>query len=214
MKLLKNILVGFVVSFIGSIPLGYLNIIGYEVYNGFGLKSLILFLSGVVFIEAFVVYFTLIFARKLVNNKKLMKAIDIFGIAFLVFLAYSFYSHSNQTASDKNYLQAYAAYSPFLLGLLLSSLNFLQLPFWTAWNLYLINAQYVKVSNIGFKLYYVAGTVVGTFMGMLTLVYVLHTIARTTTGFTSYLLPVIIPIFFIVLALVQLYKVVKKYWLK
>lgn len=214
MKLLKNSVVGFIVSFIGSIPLGYLNIVGFEIYTGFGFKSLLLFLLGVVIVEAFVVYFTMLFAHKLVENKKLMKAIDVFGIVFLLFLAYSFYSHANQSIAGKDYLKTYVAYSPFLIGLLLSSLNFLQLPFWTAWNLYLINASYIKVSDSSLKGFFVAGTVVGTVAGMLTLIYVLHTISTTATGLSSYLMPVVIPLIFIVLALVQLYKVVKKYVLQ
>jgi hypothetical protein len=64
MQILKNIFVGFLVSFIGSIPLGYLNIVGYEVYKSFGLNETIFYLHGVISIEFFVIYFTLIFANK------------------------------------------------------------------------------------------------------------------------------------------------------
>ena len=58
MQILKNISVGFLVSFIGSIPLGYLNIVGYEVYKSFGLNETIFYLLGVISIEFFVIYFT------------------------------------------------------------------------------------------------------------------------------------------------------------
>ena len=107
MKVIKNILVGFIVSFIGSIPLGYLNIIGFQIYAEFGIENVVQYLLGVVFVEAFVVYFTLIFANRLVSNIKLMRVIDVFGVFFLLFLAYSFYSYSNQTAANSNYLQKY-----------------------------------------------------------------------------------------------------------
>ena len=80
MQRFKNILVGFLVSFIGSIPLGYLNLAGLEIYSKSGLHNLILFLFGVVFIETFVIYFTLLFAKQLVNNKNLMKFIDFFSV--------------------------------------------------------------------------------------------------------------------------------------
>jgi hypothetical protein len=85
MKAIKNILVGFIVSFIGSIPLGYLNIIGFQIYAEFGIENLVLYLLGVVFVEAFVIYCTLIFANRLINNIKLMRLIDVFGIFFLEF---------------------------------------------------------------------------------------------------------------------------------
>ncbi len=211
MTVLKNILVGFAVSFIGSVPLGYLNVVGFEIFSIFGVDYLLLYLLGVVFIEAFVIYFTLLFANKLVNNRKLMKIIDIFGVFFLLVLAYSFYSLSSETPESHNYLEKYVSYSPFLIGVILSSINFLQLPFWTGWNLYLINGKYIKTKKT-LKFYYVAGTLMGTFFGMLTLVYFLHSLSQNAESFSKYLIPVIIPLFFIVLASIQGYKVFRKYF--
>jgi hypothetical protein len=211
MRALKNIFVGLLVSFIGSIPLGYLNIIGFEIYSKFGIKSLVFYLFGVISVEVFVIYFTLIFAKKLVNNKKLMKAIDYFAILFLFVLAYSFYAHANQTSGSQNNLEKYVMYSPYLIGLLLNCVNFLQFPFWTGWNLYLMNGNYIAVEN-KLKYYYVAGTALGTFLGMLVLVLILNSLSQNTTFFSRYVMPVIIPLFFIVLAFIQMYKVYKKYF--
>lgn len=211
MKALKNIFVGLLVSFIGSIPLGYLNIIGFEIYSKFGLNSLVFYLFGVISVEVFVIYFTLIFAKKLVNNKKLMKAIDYFAVLFLFVLAYSFYAHSNQTTVKQDDLEKYVMYSPYLIGLLLNCVNFLQFPFWTGWNLYLMNGNYITIEN-KLKYYYVAGTALGIFLGMLALVLILNSLSQNTTFFSKYVMPVIIPLFFIALAFVQMYKVYKKYF--
>jgi uncharacterized protein YacL len=112
---------------------------------------------------------------------------------------------------SQNYLEKYIRYSPFLIGIILNSLNFLQLPFWTGWNLYLINENYISIEN-KLKYYYIAGTLIGIFFGMLTLVLILQSLALNTTGFSRYVMPVIIPLFFVVLALFQVYKVYKKYW--
>ena len=211
MQAFKNILVGLLVSFIGSIPLGYLNIIGFEIYSKFGFKDLIFYLLGVISVEVFVIYFTLIFAKKLVNNMKLMKALDHFAIIFLLILGYSFYAHSNHTIAKQDDLEKYITYSPYLIGLLLNCINFLQFPFWTGWNLYLMNENYIAVDN-KLKYYYVAGTVIGTFLGMLAVVLILNTLSQNTTFFSKYVMSVIIPLFFIVLAFVQMYKVYKKYY--
>lgn len=208
---LKNILVGFLVSFVGSIPLGYLNVFGFEIYTAFGVEELVLYLLGVIFVEAFVIYFTLIFANRLVNNKKLMKIIDFFGILFFLVLAYSFHSLSSGTVSNQNYLDKYVSCSPFLIGLILSSFNFLQLPFWTGWNLYLINGDYIKTEK-SLKFYYLAGTLIGTFSGMMALVYFLHSLSQNIESFSKWLMPVIIPAFFIVLAVFHGYKVFKKHY--
>ena len=211
MKALKNIFVGFLVSFIGSIPLGYLNVIGFDIYSKLGMNSLVFFLLGVIFVEMFVIYFTLIFAKQLVNNKKLMKIIDFFAIFFLLIIAYSFYASANQTMKQQGALEKYAMYSPFLIGVFLSCINFLQVPFWTGWNLYLVNENYISIVN-KHKLYYIAGTLIGTFAGMLILVLILSTLAENTTSFSKYVIPVVIPLFFVVLAVVQMVKVYKKYY--
>ncbi len=84
----KNLLVGFFVSFIGLIPLGYLNIVGYHIYNDRGIFSLIWYLLGVIVIEAFVIYITLLFAEKLSEKKKLIRYIELFSIFFMLLLAY------------------------------------------------------------------------------------------------------------------------------
>jgi hypothetical protein len=210
MTKLKNSIVGFLVSFIGSIPLGYLNIIGFEINAKLGMKSLVFYLLGVISVEIVVIYFTLLFAKKLVANQKLMKAIDIFGILFLLLLAYSFYSHFNQTTESNANLEVYLKYSPFLAGFFLNCLNFLQLPFWTGWNLYLMNGNYISIEKKG-KYYYIFGTALGTFLGMLTLIGVLQTLSENTSGFSKYIMPIVIPLFFVVLACLQIFKVYKKY---
>jgi TRAP-type C4-dicarboxylate transport system permease small subunit len=211
MKKIKNILVGFLVSFIGSIPLGYLNLAGLEIYSKFGLHNLIFFLLGVVLVETFVIYFTLLFAKQLVNNKKLMKIIDFFAVVFMFVLAYLFYSYSNQPATSKSNIDQFLMYSPFVIGVILNCFNFLQLPFWTSWNLYLVNGKYITTEK-QLKYYYIAGTLTGVFFGMLTLIVLLQSIFQKANEFSKYIMPVFIPLFFVLLGGIQVFKVYKKYF--
>ncbi|MFZ0599381.1 MAG: hypothetical protein WAM46_20505 [Flavobacterium sp.] len=211
MKSLKNISVGFLVSFLGSIPLGYLNLVGLEIYTKSGLHNLLFFLSGVVFVESFVIYFTLLFASQLVKNKKLMKVIDLFSVIFMFVLAFVFYFNFNDTAKATNNLNKYLMYSPFIIGLFLNCLNFLQVPFWTSWNLYLLKAKYITIEK-EFKYYYIAGTLIGVFLGMFSLIVVLQRLFEKTNQFSKYVMPVLVPLFFIVLGSIQVIKVYKKYF--
>ena len=137
--------------------------------------------------------------------------IDFFAVFFLLILGYSFYANSNQTMEEQGILETYAMYSPFLIGVFLNCINFLQLPFWTGWNLYLMNGNYISIVN-KLKLYYVSGTLIGTFFGMLILVLILNTLSQNTTSFSKYVIPVVIPSFFVILAFVQMVKVYKKYY--
>lgn len=182
MKELKNIGVGFLVSFIGSIPLGYLNIIGFEIYTKSNLLQLVYYLFGVLIIEGIVIYGTFYFANKLNMNPKLKKWISIFSVLFLIFLTYYFYPTESQNINNQTKDQRFVGFPSFIIGLILSSLNFAQVPFWLSWNLYLVNKNYISSEKkLGF--YYVVGTLFGTFFGMLALILGLKSI--TKSGFVS-----------------------------
>lgn len=211
MQKLKNIFVGFLISFIGSIPLGYLNVVGYEVYKKFGLEETIFYLFGVISIEFLVIYLTLLFANQLIANKKLIKFIEAFSIIFMLLLAYIFYSSASKEAENQSVLEKYVDYSPFVVGLILSCLNFIQIPFWTSWNLYLLNGNYIEISKSR-KYFYVLGTVLGTFCGMLVLILSLDYVTNQTDFLAKYLMKIIIPMVFAGLGIFQAYKFYKKYY--
>lgn len=211
MKSFKNILIGFLVSFLGSIPLGYLNLVGLEIYTKSGLHDLVFFLFGVILVETFVIYFTLLFAKQLINNKKLMKIIDFFAVGFMFVLAFAFYFNFNQEIKSDGILSNYLIYSPFVIGIILNCFNFLQLPFWASWNLYLLNGKYIAIER-QLKYYYIAGTLIGVFFGMFSLIVVLQTFFQKTNQFSKYIMPVFIPGFFIILGSIQAFKVYKKYF--
>lgn len=211
MQKLKNIFVGFLISFVGSIPLGYLNVVGYEVYKNSGLNDTILYLIGVISIEFIVIYCTLLFANQLIANKKLIKFIEAFSIIFMFLLAYIFYSSASKETSNESVLDKYVNYSPFVVGLILSCLNFIQIPFWTSWNLYLLNGNYIEISKSR-KYFYVLGTILGTFSGMLVLILSLDYVTNQTDFLSKYLMRIIIPMVFAGLGVFQAYKFYKKYY--
>lgn len=210
MQIIKNIFVGFLVSFIGSIPLGYLNVVGFELYKRLGLNPTIFYLLGVILIESFVIFLTLIFAKKIVNKSKFIKIIEGFSIVFMFVLAYIFYSSTNEPKSIALFDEIYLDTTPFVLGIFLSCTNFIQIPFWTSWNLYLLNGNYIEISNYR-KYFYVFGTIFGTFLGMLSLIISLNLITVQTDFLSKYLMRIIIPLVFLGLGILQVIKFYKKY---
>lgn len=211
MQHIKNIVVGFLVSFVGSIPLGYLNVVGFEIYSKRGLLTTVCFLLGVILIEFFVIFFTLIFANKLAANKKLTKYIGGFSIVFMFILAFIFYFSASKNTNTSNEFSHFGYWGTFTAGLVLSCLNFIQIPFWTGWNLYLLNGKYIEVSEAR-KYFFVFGTVVGTFCGMLTLILSLHYFATNVDFLSKYLMQIIIPLVFVGLGIFQAIKFYRKYY--
>ena len=170
------------------------------------MQPTIYYLLGVICIEFLVIYFTLIFAKKLAENKKLTKYIEGFSVLFMFMLAAVFYFGSN---SKTDYATTFH-YTPFILGIVLSSLNFIQIPFWTGWNLYLLNGNYIEISNAR-KYVYVLGTITGTFFGMLVLILSLNYFASNVDFLAKYLMKFIIPAVFLGLGIFQGYKFYRKY---
>ncbi|WP_269226344.1 hypothetical protein [Flavobacterium eburneipallidum] len=211
MKALKNIFFGFLVSFLGSLPVGYLNIIGVEIFSILGINSLFSYLFGVITIEAVVIYLTVIFANQLAENKKILRFIDFFAVFFFLLLAYLFFANSNQTTQEHHYLEGYIQYSTFLIGLVLCGLNFLQIPFWMGWNLYLLNIKSISLVK-KLKFYYIFGTLGGTFLGMLTAILLMDYLSQIAFSFSAYNLPMVVSIFFVMLAIFQVFKICKKYY--
>lgn len=210
MKILKNIFVGFLVSFVGSIPLGYLNIIGFEIYKRRGLEQTQYYLIGVVLIEFFVVLGTLLLAHKLNSNRFLLKFIEGFSVVFMFVLAYVFYTNANTSYSIPLFDGLYLNFTSLLLGVFLSSLNFIQIPFWLSWNLYLVNGNYIEVSKSR-KYFYFFGTLAGTFCGMLILILSLYYFATNVAFLSNYLMKIIIPLVFFGLGVFQAITFYKKH---
>ena len=207
---LKNIGVGFLVSFLGSIPLGYLNVIGFDIYNSSGIRSTILYLLGVICIEFCVIFLTLIFADKLHKKETLLKFIEAFSVLFMFVLAYVFYlSAGSEDANRTIFSNTFQNF--FVAGIVYSCLNFIQIPFWLSWNLYLLNGKYIEISNSR-KYVYVFGTITGTFCGMLVLILSLHYFASNVEFLSKYLMKFIIPLVFAGLGVFQGIKFYRKYY--
>jgi hypothetical protein len=205
---LKNTFVGFLVSFAGSIPLGYLNIAGYEIFSYKGWQALLPYILGVILVEAFVIYVTLVFADKLSSKKNLIRGIEIFSILFMLTLAILFFIKTGNPEQDV-FFRKYFDHSPFVIGLILNGTNFMQLPFWVAWNLYVVNHNYVTTFG-NRKIFYLMGTLMGSFAGI-TVISVGLDYAGKNSNFLSHYMGYLFPLVFLLLAIYQSVMYYRKY---
>jgi hypothetical protein len=169
--------------------------------------TLMSFLLGVVFIEGFVIYFTLRFARFIHSKQALKKWISIYSLLFLLVLTYLSYN-SKASISSVSGTDIYSS-NAFVTGLILSLLNLAQIPFWTSWNLYLLHKSYI-ITTSKLTTFYVFGTLIGTFAGMLTIIYVLSTFAENGF-FDKEIILNHVWILFLGLAIIQLISIIKNY---
>lgn len=206
-------MVGFCISLIGSLPLGYINLIASEINQKRGSEALYAFLLGVVVVEFVLILLTLQAAEWLLAQKKMVRNIEVMSIIFLIFLAISFFFNSKPIQGTEPSLLTndfLTQYSPFTLGLMFNAINLMQVPFWAGWNLYLINESYIDMGRYR-KYWYVIGTSIGTFSGIYLFVQFLNYLLTVPIGATPAASQWIIPGIFLLLAAFQTYKFYKKY---
>lgn len=170
-KLLRIFLIGLVISFLGSLPLGTLNMTAFHIAGFQNVKEAILFTLAVVFIELVVVRITLTFSKKIDLGNKVFFYLLPIAIALLMYLSVSSFTSLN----DDQVIQAESNLFPMLrssilLGLLLSILNPMHIPFWTAWNSVLIARNRLD-HKPGMYTSYITGIGMGSIGGLMIFVF-------------------------------------------
>lgn len=140
----KPILLGFSISLLGALPLGYTNVISLQILLEQGNWASLSFILGIIFVQYFVLKMVYKIARWLVKQKKLLLFIELFTILFLlvigVYFMYSSTNHQNISLSNLILIQY-----PFLLAAFLNLLNFIQWPYWSGIYIYLFRTD--KLDN-------------------------------------------------------------------
>lgn len=156
---------GFFISLMGTLPLGYLNVIGLQILLEKGNWAAFSFIFGIVAVEFFVLKIASYGAKWLVEQKKLLLVIDIFTIVFFTSIAIYFYFN---IGNEKNFSvsQLQLVQFPFVLGLALNSLNFMQWPYWSGMYLYLFRTEKIKPKTNKNNIF-IVGALLGTFVGMM-----------------------------------------------
>ena len=161
----KPLLLGFLISLMGALPLGYINVISLQILLEQGNWATVSFISGIVFTEFFVLKAVSFGAKWLVEQKKLLLFIDAFTIVFFSAIAYYFFSNIN-SSTNFSLSQLKLAQFPFVLGLLLNSLNFIQWPYWSGIYIYLFRTEKLDPKCNDNSLF-ITGAILGTLAGML-----------------------------------------------
>ncbi len=156
---------GFFISLLGTLPLGYLNVISLQILLEKGNWAAASFIFGIVAVEFFVLKIAAFGAKWLVEQKKLLLFIDIFTIVFFSGIAFYFFFN---IGNEKNFSlsQLQLIQFPFVLGLVLNSLNFMQWPYWSGIYLYLFRTEKIKPKTNQNNIF-ITGALLGTFAGMM-----------------------------------------------
>jgi len=207
-KLLKIFWWGMSISFLGTLPLGTVNVTATNIAVHNNENDAFLFSSGCIVVETICLCFVLTAMDWVSKKKKLFKAFEWMTLLLILTMAIgSFISAYKMKAFGENIFTSYNI-SPFVLGLLLSSLNPLHVPFWIGWTTILINKGVLTPGKKNY-LIYVAAITIGTFVGFALFIFGGNHII-TKVGKNQQLINWVIGCVLLITAIVQLYKMLLK----
>lgn len=205
--LLKIFFVGMLVSFLGSLPLGTLNIAAMQISISDGIKSGILFSTGSLIAEIIYVRLSLVamdWIRKKEKIFLILEWITVFIVAALAF--FSFYA-ATQPSVEKNIILS-SSLPPLLLGFVMSAVNPVQIPFWFGWSTVLFTKKILLPSKDHYNTY-IIGIGIGTFIGNCIFIFG-GRFAADKLNKNQHILNWVIGGIFALTALIQLWKIYSK----
>lgn len=204
---MKIFFTGMLVSFLGSLPLGTLNIAAMQISVTEGVTAAILFSIGSLLVEIIYVRLSLVAMDWIRKQEKLLKALEwITLLIVLALAASSFYAALNPSV-EKNVVLS-SSLPKFLLGFVMSALNPVQIPFWFGWSTVLFTKKVLLPRSDHYNSY-ILGIGIGTFIGNCVFIFGGLLIAKKINN-NQHILNWVIGGIFAITALIQLWRMLTK----
>jgi threonine/homoserine/homoserine lactone efflux protein len=160
---LKILFWGFLISFIGTLPLGTLNVAAMQISISDGISPALWFAAGALTAEIIYVRISLVAMSWVRRHEKLLKALEWATLFIVLALAVSSFWAATHPQVEKNIILSNSMHRG-LLGLLMSSLNPMQIPFWFGWSAVLFSKNILRPGFWNYNAY-LLGIGAGTFFG-------------------------------------------------
>jgi threonine/homoserine/homoserine lactone efflux protein len=207
MKLIRVFVSGMFISFLGTLPLGTLNISAMQISVSDGIRPALLFSLGALLIEIIYVRISLVAMNWVIRQKKLLRALEWGTVIVITALAVSSYVAAADPEVKKNVILSNTIHR-FWLGVMMSAINPVQIPFWFGWSTALFTKGVLKPIP-GYYNMYIIGIGFGTFLGNLVFIFGGRIIVESLNTNQNYL-HLIIGTIFLITALIFLIKLIRK----
>ena len=208
--LLRVLFLGILVSFLGQLPLGNVNIAATQLNVQESQKNAWKFAAGLVVIEVTYLRLALTGINWIITNKLLFIILGWTTVALFMILGVASFMAARKQSEDKKALMLNNKLDRFLLGLSISAVNPVQIPFWLTWSLYLINAKMLHPVAIEYNVFTI-GAGIGTLSGLAVYIYggkwAIQKVKANNKSLNKFM-----GIVFIVVAFLQLYKMIYMPW--
>lgn len=207
-KLIRIFFVGMLVSFVGSLPLGTLNILAMKISVYQGIMAAMLFSFGSLLVEIVYVRISLVAMDWVRKQEKILKALEWVTLAIVLALAIaSFYAAIHPTVGGED-RSGLPNMHPFLFGAMMCAINPVQIPFWFGWSTVLFTKKVLLPQNSHYNSY-IVGIGIGTFIGNCVFIFGGMLIADKINN-NQHILNYIIGSIFAITALIQAWRIYKR----
>jgi len=198
---------GMFISFLGSLPLGTLNVAAMQIAITESAWPALLFSAGTLTAEIIYVRLSLIAMDWVRKQQKLFQMLEWLTLVIVVALCISSFYAAMHPTEDKNIILS-SGMNRFLLGLIMGGVNPVQIPFWFGWSTVMFTKGILQPKSNYYNTY-IFGIALGTLMGNFVFVFGGRLIADKINNNQSILNWVIGGIFALT-AIIQIYKMVTK----
>ena len=168
-KLLRVLFWGMLVSFLGTLPLGTMNVTVTQLSASDGIYAGLLFATGAMIVEVIIVRIALVTIKWLARQHRLFRLLEYVTTSIILFLAIASLMAAYSMTGFATSLPI-KSITPFWTGAFLSLTNPLHIPFWLGWSTVLMNKNILRPDPIEYN-WYVSGIGLGTMLGFAVFIY-------------------------------------------
>ena len=196
---------GMIISFLGSLPPGIMNIAATQISGTQGKGAAMVYAVGSMLAEVFIVRIALSGMSWFLRRQKFFRVMEWMTATLLVIFSIACFVAAN-SMQELPVILPELILPPFITGVIISAVNPLHIPFWLGWSTVLMNKGVLAPGTKRYNIY-VTGIGVGTIAGFMVFIFGGQYLLK---GFQSnqYLVNVAIGIILFIVAFVHIRKIV------
>ena len=205
--LLKVFFWGLLISFLGTLPMGTLNIMAMQIGIQESTQNAIFFVFGTLLVEMIYVRISLIGINWIQKQERVMKVMQWITLFIIVLLAAGSIHSAIHSENEVKSLVLQNRMHRTLLGMLMCAINPVQIPFWFGWSTVLFSRKILSPVKKQYN-FYIFGIGFGTFIGNCVFIFGGKWLVQRIQHSEAYL-NWVIGIIFSLTAIVQFYKMMR-----
>ena len=206
-SLVRIFFTGMFISFLGSLPLGTLNVAAMQISISDGYTQALLFSLGSLLVEMIYVRVSLVGMDWIRKQKNIFRILEWVTLLIVVALALSSFYAALHPKTEKNIILS-SALPKFALGATMCAVNPVQIPFWFGWSTVLFAKKVLLPKSNNYNSY-ILGIGIGTLLGNCVFIFGGQLIVGKLNA-RQHILSWVIGGIFAITAVIQVWRMFKK----